>query len=215
MKKISKLSIVFLVVSALIVGATASYLVGLYRLPVAMGHFGVKVSASTPAGNKDLKVDGSVVSEEIQEFPYIENVQNLQLGEYGHWSDGQITVSQSAHYAFSVGESKAELPLAFRLRVEGPEAEKASEALVTAVEVTGTQDGAREFVVSNETGANWHQEPDGSMVTQEFYFGIINENTTGSLGFAFMSTANEPVNGDYNITIDVCEPATAEVPVTG
>ena len=211
-KGISKLSIISLVVVALIVGAAASGLTGNFfsRLTAARGTFGVGYSLSAP---DLLKVDVVNVDQGI-EFPYV-NTQDLRLGECGIWTDGSASAGRSAHYVVEKNDTETteDVPLLFKLRIEGPEAEKAAEALVVGVEITGTKDNSCEYVISANTN-NWSKQDDGSVVTPEFYFGTIDNHTTGDLGFAFMSAAKEPIEGEYNITVDI-GPAPTPIGATG
>ncbi|MBR3175899.1 hypothetical protein IKF26_00655 [Candidatus Saccharibacteria bacterium] len=193
-----------IVVASMIIGAAAAGLTGnWFSLSAGHGTFGVN-HAST---DNLLRIDGSYVNDEQQEFPFVD-VQSLSLGECGIWSDAYgARVSRTAMYTVAINKGDVDnIPLMFRLKLEGPEAEKAAEALVVGVEITGTTDNAGDFIIFSDGDGPWYQESDGLMVASDYYFGTISQNTTGTLSFAFMSTATENIDGDYSITVEIYYP---------
>ena len=193
-----------IVVASMIIGAVAAGLTGnWFSLSAGHGTFGVN-HAST---DNLLRIDGSYVNDEQQEFPFVD-VQSLGLGEGGIWSDNYGTrASRTAMYTVAINkEDIDDIPLAFRLKLEGPEAEKAAKALVVGVEITGTTNNAGEFIISSELVENgdgpWYRDG-GLMVTPSYSLGTISRNTTGTLALTPMSTATSTIDGDYNITVEI------------
>ncbi len=212
--------VIFIIIIALVVTtAAASYMLfgSRLRLPVVdRGVFGV----GTVSGPVDLLAAGGSSTAEAT-FPYVSHPEQLQLGECGVWSDGEVQAGRMASWTISLNDETAgaqQLCCSFRL--SGPNVQAAAAKLVLAVEITGGLEGGRTITIyadgSEAMGDGpWYAAETGEMVTPQFFLGTVTEDTAISVGVTAFSMATEEVPGEFAIKLDVCpeENALGHIPV--
>ncbi len=204
MKNIIKKSMsILLALSLLIVGAAAAQLTADYfrGLDVAHGTFAVGVR---PSADGILGISGWNNSDAL-EFPYVD-VGTTYLGELGQWVSGETMVPRTAQYTVSLEDPELDsVELAFRIWIEGSDAESAAAALAVGIEVNDA--AARAFILSadliSEGDGPFYPQEDGTWATPDIFLGVVSQDTTATIGIALMSTATEVIRGDYKITVDI------------